>query len=223
MALIYSTTRKIRADIEDLIKVLLNPNLFLKQCKYVESVEKSGDIWMITFKWRKFGMTRHYDVDFRVYRDGNTVVYESDEGSPNKAKIIFTVVRLPTKGFVDLTITAEFDVGGLASFLGRGDFGKFVEELADRTVKAYMKKLLENKSVEKVDCRDCMFYEAERKYCYALDEAVEDPTKPPCKGSMFKKPMPEAAEEQETSEAKESASEGKESTSEGSENKEKQK
>ncbi|GEM_PF-3300256 len=218
MAVIYTTSRKVRADPEGLIKVLLNPEAFLKGLKYVESLEKSGDVWIITFKWSKFGMAATYDVDFSIYRDGNTVVYESVEGSPHRARVVFSILRLPKEGVIGITATAEFDLGGLAAFLGKGDFGKFVDEVVDAAVKSYMRSLLRREGLERVDCRYCVFYEAERRYCYALDEPVSDPTRPPCKGSMFKRAEPKSSGEFVGGRgAEESSEQGKEKSQDSAE------
>lgn len=185
MVLVHSTDRRVRTRPEDLIETLMRPEVFLKKSKHVANIDKiEENVWTITLVWRKFGMKREYDIDFTVYRDGNTVVYESVEGSPHKAKLIFVVVRDP-KGWSVLNATAEFDLGGFSALLGKGDFAKFVEEVVDAGIKAHFERLMRKMRKQAIDCRNCEFYEATRRYCYAVDRIVEDPTKPPCGGALY--------------------------------------
>ena len=182
---VHSTVRKVRSRPELLLESLLDPKIILSGSKYVEHLEKiEPKVWTVTFKWKKFGFSREFDVDFTVLRDGNTVVYESVEGSPHRARLVFTVVRDP-EGWSELHVTAEFDLGGIAGFFAKGDFARFIEELVDNGVRAHFERLAKRRKAPKVDCRSCQFYEATRGYCYALNEFVKDPEKPPCNGSMY--------------------------------------
>ena len=199
MTLVHSTERRVRTKPEELIETLLKPEVFLSKSKHVARVDKiEENVWTITLVWKKFGIKREYDVDFTVYRDGNTVVYESVEGSPHKAKLIFVVVRDP-KGWSVLNATAEFDIGGLSAILGRGDFAKFMDEIVDAGVKAHFERIMKKAKKSAIDCRNCEFYEATRKYCYAVDKYVNNPLNPPCGGTLY---TPIGGEEAEPAEEK---------------------
>ena len=181
----HTTTRKVRVLPNDFIDLLLHPDRFLSLSSYVESVVQSeGGKYDVVFRWVKWGMTRRYWVKLRVYRDGNAVVYESTPDSDHPMRLVFTVVKDP-EGYVTLSTHAEMEAGTLAKLLGRGDFARFIENLIDAAIKEGMRRFMEGGG-PKVECGGCAFYEATRKYCYALDRPVENPSEPPCGGRMFK-------------------------------------
>lgn len=181
----HSVTRKVRALPKEFVESLLHPDSFLSLSKYVESiVNVENDIYEVVFKWVKLGMTKRYWVKFRVVSEGNTVVYESLPDSENYMKMVFTVVKSP-EGFTDLNVYAEMEAGTLAKLLGKKDFAGFVEELVDSGIKEHMRRMLEE-SKAGVSCETCTFYEATRRYCYALEKNVDDPSSPPCGGKFFK-------------------------------------
>lgn len=183
MTLVHTSSRRVRVEAEEILPTLENPAKLLRLSKYVDSVRKAGEgLWEVVFKWRKFGMTKKYRVLFRVFRYGNTVVYESAEDSPNEAKIVFTVAKDPG-GWSLINATAEFGIGGLASLLGKHDFRAFVDELLDSGIRAHFLEKTRT-AHHSVDCRNCEFYEATRSWCYALDQVV-DHGQVPCGGAMF--------------------------------------
>jgi len=182
----HSVTRKVRGVQEDFIELLMHPEKFLRLSSYVEEiVRKNDNKYEVVFKWTKWGMTKRYWVKFRVYRDANTVVYESTPESDNRMNMSITIIRDPEQGYITVKLDIEMDAGTLASILGRGDFSKFAENLLDAAIKEYMKKHMIG-SEKKIDCRNCAFYEAMRSYCYELDKPVEDPVNPPCGGARYK-------------------------------------
>ncbi len=193
----HSTTRKVRVLPEDFIDLLLHPDRFLSLSNYVESIVRSEKgQYDVVFRWVKWGMTRRYWVKLRVFRDGNTVIYESTPDSDHPMRLVFTVVKDPD-GYITLSAYAEMDAGTLARLLGKGDFAKFIDSLIDTAIKESLRRFMEGGEA-KVVCNGCAFYEVTRKYCYALNRAVGNPSEPPCGGRLFK-PVAEGPGRQESS------------------------
>ncbi len=183
----HTVTRKIKGLSESFIELVLRPDKFLGNSRYVETIVNRGDNkYEVVFKWVKWGMVKRYWVKFRVYRDQNTVIYESTPDSDNKMLMAMTIAKDPEEGYINITFHAEMEAGTLANLLGKKDFRVFVEELLDTAIKEYMKSILDVKE-NTVTCKNCAFYEAVKSYCYALDKKVDNPDDPPCGGSMFKK------------------------------------
>ncbi len=212
MVIVYSTERKVRALPEEFIESLLNPATILRGADFIEHVEALGrSRYSITFRWRKFGITKTFNVVFRVYRDGNTVVYESTPDSPHKAKLVFTIVRVPDEEVIEVNVYSEFEgAGKLAEWFGKGDFGRLIEQIVDHSIKEHLKRMVEEPQV-KPDCRSCIFYEAARSYCYALETRVTNPEEPPCAGARFKPVKP--AQKSGMMEREGESGEGKEESS----------
>ncbi len=182
----HSITRKVRMLPEDFIKSLKHPENFLGLSKYVESIVPVEEgKYEVVFRWVKWGMTKRYWVKFRVISEGNTVVYEALPDSENYMKMIFTIVKNPEEKSINLNVYAEMEAGTLAKLLGKKDFSAFVEELVDTSIKEIMRRMLESKE-KQVNCEECAFYEITRRYCYAIERSVEDPSRPPCGGKFFK-------------------------------------
>jgi len=187
LALRYSTRKTVRAGLVECVECLLRADRFLSRSKYVEKVEQvSPGVYHVRFVWRKLGVSRRYDVVFRVSREGNKIIYESLEGSKYPMRFEF---RLRSKdGESALEANASMRAGFMADLFGRRDFAEFVDELVEtgfvRLVQEYSKRA-GRPIAGKPSCLSCILYDPERRYCYYLRSGVKDPGKPPCSGKQY--------------------------------------
>ena len=193
MALRYTTRKTVRAGLEECLKCLARADIFLKRSKYVESIESEAPgVYHVRFVWRKLGMTRRYDVVFRVRREGDKVIYESLEGSKYPMRLEFRLSK--RDGETVLEASATMKAGLMADLLGRRDFAEFIDELVETGFVSLVKEMAsrrrqkaessEGPAVKKT-CERCLLYDPVRKYCYYLRKNVSNPEKPPCGGAHF--------------------------------------
>ena len=185
----YRTRKTVRADVTACTECLLKADRFLGGSTYVEEVRPVAEgVYHVRFRWRKLGMTRRYDVVFRVRASGDTVVYESVEGSKYPMRFEFRLNRRGRETVVD--VEASMDAGLMADLLGKKDFSRFVEELVERGFVALMRSYSEAKReggavAVSPSCDKCLLYDPDRGYCYYLRRNVKPGEPPPCGGKAF--------------------------------------
>jgi len=164
------------------------PESLFSGSRYVYSVKSlGGDLYEVVFRWSKLGMERFYVARLKARPlPGGGLAYESTGDSPLKARFAVTVEPAPPGGS-RVVLDAEMEAGIAAGLLGRGDYRVFVEELLEGLVREALREAAARAEAEAsgADCRRCLLYDVERRYCYLLGTSVEDPQKPPCRGSKY--------------------------------------
>ena len=184
MTLKAISRKRLNVDPGECIECLLDPCKFFGESKYTGETRCGEDSHEIVFVWRKFGMTKKYRVDLKVYRSGNEIVYLDKNG---KMKCVIRVE--PTKEGVDITVDAEMEAGLMADLFGRGEFKTFINDLVSRGIGALIRKRYEHLIVGEKEagavCTRCIFFERESSSCLLLMKPIRDPEKPECKGEKF--------------------------------------
>ncbi|MEB3844406.1 MAG: hypothetical protein LRS48_01825 [Desulfurococcales archaeon] len=187
MTLEHHTVKTVKVPEDTCLACLLSPEKLLSTSKYTAFVEKlEDDKYRVRFVWRKFGITKKFDVVFRVIRRGDVVEYRSTEESDYPFLIRFKVTRLNNE--VEVDVYSEMKAGLMADLFGRKDYAGFIEELIDTGLVELLKTVRKDrKTVEasKISCNTCILYDPKRKYCYYLRREVRDPENPPCKGEAY--------------------------------------
>ncbi|MCE4628170.1 MAG: hypothetical protein F7C34_03365 [Desulfurococcales archaeon] len=183
----YRTRKTVRTDLSACVECLLNADRFLGRSSYVDSIKPVAEgVYHVRFRWRKWGMTRYYDVVFRVRREGDKIVYESVEGSKYPMRLEFTLEKKNDNTVV--SVEASMEAGLMADLLGRKDYAKFIEELVETGFVAmaqrYSERVGAREAPAKPSCAQCLLYDPDRKYCYYLRRSVSG-EKPPCEGKAF--------------------------------------
>ncbi len=184
----HTLTRKLHILPSDLLEILRDPTKWLRTAytKYVEKIEELGDgKYEIVFKWKKLGITKTIRVRFKVVEKEGIIAYVSTRDSPTQASFTFTIIEDPEEDYITLRVDAEMDAGTLASVFGKGDFRKFIETLVDETIRKALIKTAKIKRIHE-KCTTCVFYEAQRNWCYALNKPIRNPNHPPCSGKYYK-------------------------------------
>ncbi len=187
MTLVHDTVKTVKVPEDTCLACLLSPDKLLSTSRYTAIVERLEDNkYHVRFIWRKFGITKKFDVIFRVIRRGNLVEYRSTEESDYPFLIRFKLTRLNNE--VEIDVHAEMKAGLLADFFGRKDYAGFIEELIDTGLVELLKNVRKGKStVEslRISCNTCILYDPRRRYCYYLRREVRNPDNPPCKGEAY--------------------------------------
>ena len=182
MTLRHETVKSVRVNLLACLECASNPKALFSRSRYVERVEqRAPNVYTVRFVWRKLGVTRRYEVSFRVERRGDTIVYESLEGSRYPMRFEFQLT--PSGRGTRVRVAAEMKAGLMADLLGRRDFAGFVEELVEKGIVALAERAASKRGGG--DCKTCILYDPETGYCYYLRRRVPDPSKPPCKGRAY--------------------------------------
>ena len=191
MPLRHETVKTVRAPLDECMQCILRVDRLLGVSKHTEKVERvSPGVYHVRFVWKKFGITKHFDVVFRSRREGSKVVYESIEGSKYPMRMEFELRRRPD-GLVEIRVLAEMRAGLMAEVFGRKDFARFVEELVDSGIVRLLQARAaggaqkEGKRVAEARCDKCLLYDPVKNYCYYLRKPVFATAKPPCGGEAF--------------------------------------
>jgi len=184
----HRTVKTVRVPLGDCRRCLLDIEEFMSKSRYTYAIRRlAGGVYEVVFRWRKLGIERFYRVRLRVEGGGDVVEYRSTPDSDYPFLMRFLLEPGPG-GSTRLHVEAEMDAGVMAGLLGRGDYRGFVEELVEKGIAAlagrYAERLAPRPGVPggSLTCRECILYDPERGYCYALRGEVRDPGRPPCGG-----------------------------------------
>ncbi len=187
MVLRHRTVKTVRALPEECIECVLRVDRLLSTSKHTHSVKRLGeDIYHVRFVWRKLGMTRYFDVVFKVIREGDRVVYRSIEGS--KYPMIIEFKFKPRNDMLEIEVYSEMKAGLMADLLGRKDYAKFIDDLVESGILRLLKespRVRARETGEAIRCDRCILYDPVRGYCYYLRRPVINVVKPPCGGKEF--------------------------------------
>jgi len=184
MTLRAISRKRLNVDLEECLECLLDPCRFFGGSRYTGETRCKGDDHEIVFVWRKFGMTKKYRVNLKVYRSDNEIIYLDRNG---KMRCIISLK--PTEEGVDITVKAEMEAGLMADLFGRGEFKTFIDNLVSRGIAALVRKRYEHMiTAEKeagASCARCIFFEREANTCLLTMKPVRDPDEPECHGEKF--------------------------------------
>jgi hypothetical protein len=196
----HKSAKTVRLPPEECRKCLLDLEGFMSRSKYTYAVKKMPDgTYEVVFRWRKLGVERFYRVRLRVEGGGDLVEYRSTEYSDYPFLMRFLLEPGPD-GSTRVHVESEMDAGIMAGLLGKGDYRAFVEELVEKGIASLARRYAltrgaspapgqpaaEEASAPRVlMCRECILYDPERGYCYALRTEVKDPERPPCRGKYM--------------------------------------
>ncbi len=190
MVLKHHTIKTVKGSFTFCKECLLRPDQLFTASKYTAFVEKVAEnVYHVRFVWRKLGMTRKFDVILKVIDKGDTVIYETVEGSKYPMKFVFNLRRKGEN--LEVEVSSEMKAGLMADLLGRKDYAGFVEELVETGLIKLAEKLASEMGVaigaggENAVCSECLLYDPARSYCYYLREYVANPESPPCGGKRF--------------------------------------
>ncbi len=180
----HTTIKTINAPLTYCTRCVRDPERFLSNSKYTYTVRRLSDnTYEVVFRWVKWGIERFYKVVITVEWKGNTVTYRSTDKSPYYFYIRFRM-ESPRSYITRVTVESGMKAGLMADLLGRGDYREFIEELVEKGIAGMARKLAESLGLvtpsSRIDCRDCILYDEQRRYCYALRTNIRDPMNPPC-------------------------------------------
>ncbi len=183
-----SISRFVRSDVTKCVECVMEVDRFLYNTAYTYAVRRLGEgVYEVVFRWKKLGITRFYRVKLSVVKRGNIVEYVSVDGSdyPFKMRFVFE----SRDGGTVIKVESEMKAGIMADVLGRKDYRRFIEELVDSGIKAFLEKSVKEvrsrASTGKASCTNCVLYDELRGYCYFLNQEVKDPSNPPCHGEGY--------------------------------------
>jgi len=183
----FKRTVKVLPDV--VIEKLKEPEKFLSdiKTKYIKDIKKISDNkYIITFVWKKFGITKTFNVVFKVIDKGSVIVYKSTNESDHFMEITFVIVEDKDQGVTEINVTAEMEAGVLANLFGKGEFAKFIEDMIDKAIRKHLIiAYLKDKNI-KATCDNCVFYEIATNKCYVLNKVVRRSGVPLCGGKYFK-------------------------------------
>ncbi|MCE4625863.1 MAG: hypothetical protein F7C35_08410 [Desulfurococcales archaeon] len=187
MVLRHKTVKTVRALPEQCVECILRVDRLLSTSKHTHSIERVAEnVYHVKFVWRKLGMTKYFDVVFRVEREGNKIRYRSIEGSRYPMIIEFTLK--PKGDVLEIEVYSEMKAGLMADLLGRKDYAKFIEDLVETGIAKLLtesSRVREREEGEVARCDKCILYDPVRGYCYFLRRPVINVIKPPCGGRDF--------------------------------------
>ncbi len=184
--------RRIRAPFTECLKCVLDPKLVIGSSPYTYSIKEIGEnTYEVVFKWRKLGVTRYYPVRIKIVHGKDTVVYESTEDSEYWFRMVFKLKDGGSETILE--VDASMKAGFAAELLGRRDYAKFVEQLVDRGIGAFLEKLSKETTsmkreagkAENMSCKTCSLFDEERSFCYYLQKIIKDPENPECGGKAY--------------------------------------
>ncbi len=185
MTLKHHTVKTVKVPPDTCLVCLMSPDKLLSTSKYTAFVKKLEDgKYHVRFVWKKFGMTKKFDVIIQVVRRGDVIEYRSTEESDYPFLIRFKVKPVGPN-MLEIEVYSEMKAGLMADLFGRRDYAGFIEELIDTGLVNLLKELGGKSSGPGITCETCLLYDPKKKYCYYLRRIVEDPTRPPCKGKAY--------------------------------------
>lgn len=188
----YTTVKRVNAPMVYCMRCIKDPESFLSHSKYTYTVKRVGDdVYEVVFRWVKWGMERFYKVKVKAEAVGDKVVYRSTPDSPH-----YFLLELGLEEAGDdatrIKVNAEMKAGLMADLLGRRDYASFIEELVEKGIAGVARKMassLEKSEVRVAEptptCINCLIYDSDRRYCYAIRGSVDDPNRPPCEGRFY--------------------------------------
>ena len=187
MVLKHKTIKTVRALPEQCIECILRVDRLLSTSKHTYSIKRVAEnVYHVKFVWKKLGMTRYFDVVFKVEREGDKIRYRSIEGS--KYPMIIEFSLKPKDDALEIEVYSEMKAGIMADLLGRKDYAKFIEDLVETGIAELLRessRVKEREEREIARCDKCILYDPVRGYCYYLRRPITNAAKPPCGGRDF--------------------------------------
>ncbi len=183
----YTTVKKVNAPLVYCIRCIRDPQQFLSHSKYTYTVKKVDSEYEVVFRWVKWGMERFYKVKITVDIEGGRIVYRSTSNSPHYFRLELDMEEAEEDA-TRITVRSEMKAGIMADLLGRKDYADFIEELVEKGIAGVARKMaeaIEEATTPTPTCTDCLIYDSERSYCYAIRGGVDDPRRPPCQGKFY--------------------------------------
>ncbi|MEB3861639.1 MAG: hypothetical protein GSR84_05390 [Desulfurococcales archaeon] len=183
----YTTVKKVNAPLVYCIRCIRDPQQFLSHSKYTYTVKKVDSEYEVVFRWVKWGMERFYKVRITVDIEDDRIVYRSTSDSPHYFKLELDMEEAEEDA-TRIKVRSEMKAGIMADLLGRKDYADFIEELVEKGIAGVARKMaeaIEEATTPTPACTDCLIYDSERGYCYAIRGGVDDPARPPCQGKFY--------------------------------------
>lgn len=131
----YSIVREIEVSCDNVFLVGSDPRRLLSISEYTQEIEfKGDDIYTVKFRWKKFGISRIFEIGFSLKIMKCGIVYDGVEEYKDRFRFVINFEKI-SEDKTRIKVEVTMDAGKIPEIIGKSDFRKFVEEIVQNGLK----------------------------------------------------------------------------------------